>query len=114
MAGTGSAYKGSSLTALYEFQRKFDVYQNRHLGQIYYYAGFGAHVGRYAALTYRKPNKDFYTEDVFTAGVDAILGVEFVFSAFPVAAGVDVKPFFNILGPGQHFFDTALNLRLTF
>ncbi|MBU0488216.1 MAG: hypothetical protein KKA07_01400 [Bacteroidetes bacterium] len=115
IAGTGyGAYNGSALSVMYEFQREFHLTNSRHSGGIYYYAGFGGHVGHYNAFDYKMSNGLWYTQDVYTVGVDGVLGAEYVFASFPIAAGLDVHPFYNIVNASNSFFDAAIIVRIVF
>lgn len=88
-----------AVTGLYEVHNEaFEIE-----GLMWYYGG-GAHAG------FGNP----YTRS-FIAGVDGIVGLEYVFRDFPVDLAVDWKPSFDIVGRFYGWFGgTALTVRYNF
>jgi hypothetical protein len=68
--------------------------------QLVFYYGFGAHTGyeSWDEIRYG-PNSNIQdTQTAFVAGFDGLVGVEYLFYEAPVTAGIEVKPYFDILG----------------
>lgn len=108
------AYRGVAGTLL--FEQHLPLFGIKEF-QMYY--GAGAHV-------YAKSGYDNYTEvnsrtlvyeDGGAAyGADAIIGLEYKFTAIPVAVSLDLKPFFqfNQAGGFNAAVDKSIGLKLTF
>jgi len=110
-------YGGFRFTGLYEIHKPFpDV-----TGLDWFY-GIGAHVGSYNGHYYGydnhnngywdnhgnwHPNTYHYT----TLGLDLILGLEYQFNEVPFTIGLDIKPYLDLIGRGEHFADGAITLR---
>jgi hypothetical protein len=68
------------------------------LNNTFFIYGFGGHAG-YFYSHFSKPfwNEYYYSRRQFSPvlGVDAYVGLEYRFDAFPLTAGLDFKPFFE-------------------
>lgn len=97
------------LTGLYEIQKPFEsaTLSTTHLD---YYYGIGGHFGNFS-----HPDKGpFYSESFTTFGIDLILGMEYQFGGIPLAATIDMKPFWSTNSAySKHasFFNFGLGIR---
>lgn len=89
--------RGLQLHVLTEYYR-YDLFDFSY--QLVFYYGFGAHTGYESWDVVRQgPNSSRQvTETAFVAGIDGLLGLEYLFYEAPVTAGIEVKPYFDILG----------------
>ncbi|HKK68597.1 MAG TPA: hypothetical protein VJ946_10305 [Bacteroidales bacterium] len=99
---------GFNLTGLWEMQQSIpDV------NGLYWYYGGGIHAGlwdRDRAVWFDEPG-----DDVLVAGVDGIIGIEYVFDEFPFSVSLDYKPAFNLIGYTGFLADNgAFSVRYTF
>ncbi len=92
--------KGWMITGLYQvYNPAFDV------DKLYWYYGGGAHIGYW----------EKYESNHFGLGLDAIIGLEYMFSPVPLAISIDYKPMFNFYNlPRFMANEVALSLRYTF
>ena len=96
---------GSNLTALVEYQRDFNG-----LMGLSWFVGGGAHVGLWSG----SGSNTYFIEDRlhFLIGIDAIVGLEYVFDDIPLALSLDYKPSFNFIEYfGPWFDEVALTIR---
>lgn len=116
----GWGYGGVRLTGLFEIQKPFPAAK----GLSWFY-GFGAHIGFFNGNYYGyyghlgggyydkhgvwHPNgyQNYYP----AVGIDGILGLEYQFAEIPITMGLDIKPYFDIIGRGNHFGDGAFSIR---
>jgi hypothetical protein len=116
----GWGYRGARITGLYEIHKPFP-----NAGVLDWFYGIGAHVGFYDDDYYDRDCKDggYYNKDgkwkgcrdrYMVLGIDGILGLEYQFTEIPFTIGVDIKPFIDIVGWGDHFGDGAFSIRYTF
>lgn len=115
-----SRYRGFTITGLYEIQK------NTTIENLSWFYGIGGHLATYDSYYYYGYNKfnsykykgvyytTRYSEPVTVLGVDAILGLEYQFEGFPITLGIDTKPYFDILGRSENFFDTSFTIRYVF
>lgn len=91
---------GWMVTALYqEYNPAFDV------NNLYWYYGGGAHVGYWQK----------YQSNHFGLGIDAIIGLEYVFNPIPLNVSLDYKPMFNLYNLPRFMADeVAISIRYTF
>jgi len=107
---------GVQLYALKEFYT-YDLFDFAY--QIVFYYGFGIHSG---FETWNVPLFEFDTRrtdsrSAFVAGVDVLLGLEYVFDIAPVSAGIEVKPYFDVLARNNFTFipyDFAFTIKYLF
>lgn len=89
--------RGLQLHVLTEYYR-YDLFDFSY--QLVFYYGFGAHAG-YESWDKTEADSQIIrqeTETAFVTGIDGLLGLEYLFYEAPVTAGIEVKPFFDILG----------------
>lgn len=97
-----------------------EKYQNLSAQGFSWYYGFGGHFAsfnrRHAYYYYRhyKEQKSYYVYNAI--GIDAIIGFEFKFPAFPLAISLDAKPYFELVTAGYTHLglDPGLGIKLTF
>ncbi len=101
-------YRGLNLTLLFERQNNINEVPG-----LYWFYGAGGHVGFWQVSRY---NPWFETDgDYIVVGVDAIIGLEYVFDVVPISLSIDWKPAFNIVGYTGFWGDNgALSIRYTF
>ncbi len=92
--------KGWMVTALYqEYQPAFDV------SNLFWFYGGGAHLGYWQK----------YESNHFGLGIDAIIGLEYMFDPIPISVSLDYKPMFNLYNLPRFMADeVALSIRYTF
>lgn len=108
--------RGLQLHVLTEYYR-YDLFDFSY--KLVFYYGFGAHTGyeSWEAVRYGPNSSWQVTETAFVAGIDGLLGLEYLFYEAPVIAGIEVKPYFDILGrDGLNIqpFDFAFTLKYLF
>lgn len=89
--------RGLQLHLLTEYYR-YDLFDFSY--QLVFYYGFGAHTG-YESWDETETDSQIsrqVTETAFVAGIDGLAGIEYLFYEAPVTAGIEVKPYFDILG----------------
>ncbi|RYY35294.1 MAG: hypothetical protein EOP46_10535 [Sphingobacteriaceae bacterium] len=101
---------GVVVTGLYEIHAPaFNV------DKFKFYYGFGAHIGGVGKGKYQRFGGDdeFYTKSQILAGVDGVLGLEYIIPDSPIGISLDLNPRLELNGP---FFDLApgLGLKYTF
>jgi len=101
-------FKGAAFTVLYEFHK--EVFDTRGL---YLYFGGGIHVA------YWDSDEVFWETDNLGlntyAGIDGIIGLEYVVQDFPVTFGMDWKPTINIIRDTAGLIDDiAVSVRYYF
>lgn len=118
----GWGYGGMRITGLYEIHKPFPGAK----GLDWFY-GVGAHLGfyngdyygynYYNGGYYDKKGKwhpgDYRSRTYTTVGIDGILGLEYQFAEIPFTVGIDIKPYFDFVGRGDHFGDGAFSIRYT-
>jgi hypothetical protein len=115
---SGWGYGGFRLTGLYEVHKPFPSVKG-----LDWFFGGGAHVGTYSGRYYGysaynggyhdkngKWHPD-YRSRYMTLGIDGILGLEYLFEDFPITIGLDIKPYIDLIGWGNHFADGAFTIR---
>jgi hypothetical protein len=115
-------YGGFRITGLYEIQKPI-----KDVPGLSIFYGFGAHVGFYNGRYYGyygysgsgyydkngKWHATGYRNNYTTLGIDGIVGVEYKIEDIPITVGLDVKPYFDIIGWSDRFVDVAISLRYT-
>lgn len=89
-----------------------------------WFYGLGAHIGFYneGYYGYKCDRDGYYDKDgdwhrgeckdrYTTVGIDGILGLEYQFNEIPFSIGLDIKPYFDFVGRGDHFGDGAFSIR---
>lgn len=113
----GWGYGGFRITGLYEIHKPFPGANG-----LDWFFGIGGHVGFYndRYYDYDCDNGGYYDNDgdwrkckdrYTTIGIDGILGLEYQFNEIPFSIGVDIKPYFDLVGRGDHFGDGAFSIR---
>ena len=103
-------WKGYHLIGLYEWHK--DMINDLRSGNLCWFYGIGAHVGYYPTVQYYyNPNGVYYTTSVTHVGIDGIIGLEYMFTRFPLVVSLDAKPYFEFIYPGPDFIDVALSAR---
>ena len=77
-----------------------------------WYYGYGAHVGFYDGkyISWGDGNGSF-----MVAGIDGIIGIEYIIPNAPISLSLDWKPALNLIGGGPFFPDGgAFSVRYTF
>lgn len=105
-------YLGNLVTALYEIQKPFHA-NTLSLTSLSWYYGAGAHIGNFPVNS----GVANINEAFFTAGANAVLGLEYLFIGAPFTLSVDIMPFFSInpeFNAASSFLDMSLSVRYTF
>ena len=55
-----------------------------------------------------------YALDVYTFGVDAIIGLEYKLPWVPLSITADANPFFSLINKGPEWIDFGISLRYVF
>ena len=78
--------------------------------------GGGVHAGYFPEGYYRIRDGEQYPygPKVITAGIDAILGLEYKVPIAPLTIGVDCQPFYDLLNPGPEYLDFSVAVRYVF
>ena len=89
--------RGLQLHVLTEYYQ-YDLFDFSY--QLVFYYGFGAHTGY---ESWDETQTDFQTtrqetKTAFVAGIDGLIGLEYLFYEAPVTAGIEVKPYFDFFG----------------
>lgn len=97
--------RGVQLHALTEFYQ-YDLFPFSY--QLVFFYGAGAHFGfeSWDETNFEGNIRDEETKRSIIAGLDGVVGVEYMFYEAPVKAGFEVKPFFDVFG--RHGFDVRL------
>jgi len=108
--------RGIHLHGFAEFFR-YDLFPFSH--QLLFYYGLGAHIGfeSWDEEKYRDDVLWYDTRSSILAGLDGLLGLEYVFYKVPVSAGIEIKPFFDVFGRDGldiTMFDLALTVKYLF
>jgi hypothetical protein len=101
--------QGFILTGLYEAHKTAFGFE-----RLNWFYGAGAHIGSFRGGYYRNKNGEYYNKNFIAVGIDGILGLEYHFTEIPFTAGVDIKPYLDIVSPGLGYWDGALTLRYAF
>lgn len=107
--------QGVQLHAMKEFHT-YDIFDFAY--QIVFYYGFGVH-GGYAwdVHNYARGSTREISEASAIAGLNVLLGLEYVFDVAPVSAGIEVKPYIDIFGRTNFNFipyDFAFTIKYLF
>jgi|GEM_PF-391056 len=120
---TGWGYGGYRITGLYEVHKPFSTV----VGLAWFY-GAGAHFGSYSGSYYGyygyngtgyfdkhgNWHNTGYRSHYSVFGLDAILGLEYQFSEIPFTISLDIKPYVDLMGYGDHYIDGGLSVRYYF
>jgi hypothetical protein len=114
VAKTKTAKGGYVATALYESQLPIRM-PILHVPLDLVFGG-GVHGGYFPKDYYRIRDGEqiVYGDKIFTAGIDAILGLEYKVPIAPFTVGIDCMPFYDILNPGPEFIDFSFAIRYVF
>lgn len=112
----GTRNDGIQIHALKEFHN-YDAFAfTDQLALVY---GLGVHFG-YERWDehYHKNNMSWHeTRTAFLAGLDGLVGLEYLFYEVPISIGLEVKPYFDVLGReifDLELFDFAFTLKYHF
>ncbi len=107
----GVRFGGYNFTGLFQVQKEFHIAGMRY-ATLYYYAGFGGHLGSYDPILYERAHLLPYSgANILSVGADGVAGLEYVFADFPVTVGIDFRPYIDLINPSVNFFDAGLTLR---
>ncbi len=97
--------KGVQIHALKEFHQ-YDLFN--FTDQLVFFYGGGIHAGyeRWNVVHYYNNTQWYDTHTAFIAGVDGLVGLEYVFFRAPVSLGIEAKPYFEFFG--REFFDIQI------
>ncbi len=89
--------RGLQLHALSEFHR-YDLFPFSY--QLVFFYGAGIHFGyeSWDEVTVVTNQRNSEIKSAMLAGLDGIIGLEYLFYEAPLKAGVEVKPFFDVFG----------------
>lgn len=108
--------RGLQAHALKEFH-EYDLFSFS--DQLVFVYGFGVHAG-YERWNewYAAPGRSWYNmRSSFVIGGDGLAGVEYIFDEYPILAGFEVKPYFDLFGKNPfrvNFFDFAFTAKYLF
>ncbi len=108
--------EGLQLHALKEFHR-FDLFDfSENLIFIY---GVGIHAGyeSWNVVRYYENTSWYNSRAAMLAGVDGLVGVEYVFNEVPISLGLEAKPYFDVFGRNMFRiqpFDFAFTIKYLF
>ena len=108
--------RGFQVHALKEFHQ-YDLFSFS--DQLVFIYGFGIHAG-YERWNewHATPSRSWYDRrSSLIVGGDGLAGVEYIFDEFPISAGFEVKPYFDLLGEEPfrvNFFDFAFTVKYLF
>ncbi len=106
LAGTRTRHGGVQLHALAEFY-EYDLFPFAY--QLVFYYGFGGHAGyetRKEEQTGGESTQEV-SRSFFLAGIDGVMGVEYLFYKAPLIAGLELKPYFDVYG-GDGWIDAVI------
>jgi hypothetical protein len=108
--------RGLQLHVLTEYY-EYDLFDFSY--QLVFYYGFGAHAGyeSWDEIRYEGNTRWEDSKTAFVTGIDGLAGVHYLFYEAPVTVGVEVKPYFDILGKNgldAQLFDFAFTLKYLF
>jgi hypothetical protein len=89
--------QGLQLHALSEFHQ-YDLFPFSY--QLVFFYGAGIHFGyeSWDEVTFVNNQRNSEIKSAVLAGLDGILGLEYLFYEAPLKAGIEVKPFFDVFG----------------
>ena len=88
------------ITGLYEIHKASAFGVDR----LNWYYGGGAHAGTYHYVNDNNP-------DIFSIGIDGILGIEYNLTEIPISISIDLKPAYNLVGWRGNTSGGALSIR---
>ncbi len=108
--------RGVQFTALKEFHQ-YEMFSWSE--QLVFFYGIGVHVGyeRWDEYHYNYDQRWSETKTSLITGLDGIAGLEYNFYEVPISVGIEVKPYFNVLGRKNidvQLFDFAFTLKYLF
>lgn len=100
----GTRDDGLQFHAFKEFH-KYDLFT--FTDQLIFFYGVGIHVGyEQWDKHYVNGNVQWYEEEsAFLTGLDGLVGLEYLFYEVPISLGLEVKPYFDILGRDAFRFE---------
>lgn len=105
--GTGWLYAGGA-AVLYEYHAYFN-----NAPSLRWYFGGGGHCA-YAAPGRYNPYSDRHFESNNYAGLDAVIGLEYVFAKIPFSISLDVLPAMNIEKNVSFWWNAGISFRYVF
>lgn len=87
--------------------------------QLVFFFGAGVHLGfeSWDVVHFQQNTRWEQTRSSVIAGLDGLAGLEYVFYEFPVSAGLEIKPYFDIFGKevfDLQLFDIAFTIKYLF
>ena len=112
----GTRNDGLQLHAMKEFHQ-YDLFSRT--DRLVFFYGAGMHAGYEKWLKkYADQNSVWYQDRyAFLAGMDALVGLEYMFYEVPISLGIEAKPYFDIFGSHMfkvELFDIAFTLKYRF
>ncbi|MDX1285133.1 MAG: hypothetical protein R3182_08980 [Draconibacterium sp.] len=97
----GTRDQGLQLHALKEFHQ-YDLFT--FTDRLTFVYGLGVHAGyeRWEEVYVRDNMRWHDTRTAFLAGLDGLVGLEYLFYEVPISLGIEAKPYFDLLG--EHMF----------
>lgn len=112
----GTRNDGLQLHLMKEFHQ-YDLF--RQTDRLVFFYGAGIHAGYEKWIQkYSNMNSTWYHDRYsFLAGMDAVVGLEYMFYEVPISLGLEAKPYFDIFGRSMfkvELFDIAFTLKYRF
>ncbi|MEN8115925.1 MAG: hypothetical protein ABFS16_03040 [Bacteroidota bacterium] len=112
----GTRDQGIQLHALKEIHQ-YDLFS--FTDQLVFFYGAGMHAGyqRWEEVYVRDNTRWYDTRTAFIAGLDGLVGLEYMFYEVPISIGVEAKPYFDFLGREMfniELFDFAFTVKYLF
>lgn len=104
----GGWLRAGGATVLYEYH----IYM-RNAPSLRWYFGVGAHCA-YAAENSYNPYSDRFVKNNIYAGLDGVLGLEYVFSVAPFSIALDALPMVNFTDQFSLWWNAGVAFRYTF
>lgn len=104
-------WRGLHITGLYE--KHLPAFKSN---QVLFFYGAGAHLGYYRSGRYEswKGRYYYYGSPVLSAGIDGIIGLEWLIPGIPFTLGADLKPTLEIFNPIFGYLDGGISFRYRF
>jgi len=112
----GSRNDGMVFHAMKEFHQ-YDLFERT--DRLVFFYGAGVHAGYEKWMKRFEDEYSVWYDDrySFLAGMDAVVGLEYMFYEVPISLGLEAKPYFDIFGRQMfriELFDVAFTLKYRF